>query len=258
MRHNGFVRGISDAFTNGYLSSGAEDVHVHTLACDDADQSAVQALADARARGLRLVCFTAHVRESTPGAHVDAYLDSIREAAEQFPDIDVRRSIETKIMNTDGDLDVPLDFDLDKLDAVHVSDHRFPLSVPLAPEAVADMLASGELSTADAWSALLDATRNAVARYPGSIVAHPLSIIPKVGLQVDDVPAGFGDALAVELLRNDAVMEINNKWSCPGIGLIREVHARGVPIVAASDAHHVGETGESAYLDQIRPRLGAG
>ena len=189
---------------------------------------------------------------------MDSYLEGVRAAAQEFPEIDVRCSVEAKIMNTSGELDVPSDFDLTKLDAVHSSDHRFPLDEPMAPQDVASMLADGHVTEPELWDALLTATCASIERYPGVIVAHPLSILPKVGLRPQDVPAGFGEVLAAQVLRHGAVVEVNNKWSCPSVELVRELHAFGAPIVAASDAHHLGETGSTEYLESIRATVGSG
>lgn len=252
------MRGLRDIRGEGFLTAGLEDVHVHTEACDDATQSALEALADAQKQGLDLVCFTAHVRSSTPISHINDYLKASSEAAEKFPDITVRYSLETKLMNTDGELDLPSDLDLDLLDTLHISDHRFPLNAPLAPEAIQEMRTRQEVSDEDLWVALLEASCKALLAYPGSILAHPLSIIPKVGMEQDTVPDWFCHKLAVALRDSQGVMEINNKWSCPGARLVDAVHQLGVPVLCASDAHQPGETGVDDYFVSIRPQLNKG
>ena len=239
----------------GFVSRGREDVHVHTKACDDADQTPYQALQDAHRNGLTLVCFTAHVRTATAPDHVYDYLHAAREAAGAFPDIQVRYSIETKIMDVTGALDLPPGLDLDVLDTVHVADHRFPIDGAFAPETIKDRLQTGRLTVDEVWSYLLDASVNALRQYPGAILAHPLSIIPKVGLDPQTVPLNFCQALAQTMAQTDSVMEINEKWRCPALPLIEAAVAAQVPVVSASDAHHAGEAGHFTYLEDVHAEL---
>lgn len=197
------------------------------------------------------MCFTAHVRHSTTPQHVHDYLAAVKQAAEEFPDIDVYYSVETKILDTSGALDLPPDLDLNLLDTLNIADHRFPMDTSLAPEEVAELLRTGQATPDEVWTALLDASVNALDQYPGTILAHPLSIIPKVGLDPQAVPAKFCQALAAALARNDAVLEINEKWRTPTLPLIKAAIAAEVPVVSASDAHFAGETGHFTYLDEL-------
>ncbi len=252
------MRGVRDLFGDGYLSAGTEDLHVHTQACNDSDQSAEQALTDAIEHGIEVVCFTAHVRLDTPVQHVLSYLESIDEASEQFGQLTIRRSVETKLLDVAGNLDLPPELDLSVLDTVHIADHRFPLDSDAAPREVAAQLANGELTERAAWEALVESTCHALQQYPPAIVAHPLSIIPKIGLDQSDLPTDLADHWAHVMAKHESVMEINNKWDCPGLSLVRAAHAAGVPVVSASDAHHAGETGRQSYRDVVVAELGTG
>lgn len=239
----------------GFVTAGREDVHVHTDACDDATQSAASALAAAVEAGLNWVCLTAHVRLDTPATHVREFLRAGQQASEGFGDLALTFSVETKLLNASGDLDLPADLGLDELDTLHIADHRFPLDRPTRPTEVRQLLLDGHLTETAAWQALTDATCAALAARPGSILAHPLSIIPKVGMDPARAPAAAVAAIAAAAARHGALVEINNKWSSPTVELITECVRRGVPVVSASDAHHCGEVGQRQYLDRLLAEL---
>ena len=242
---------LSKLAPEGFVSTGTEDVHVHTSFCNDATLDPNAALTEANIKNLRWVCFTAHVRKNTNLAHIQSYLDATSEAAKQFSDITTTYSIETKILNTSGKLDLPDGVVGLDLDTLHISDHQFPLDQPTNPTDLSVMLKNNQITEEEAFDALAMATCQALLLHPSSILAHPFSVVPKAGLSADAVPTKILAKIAATALRTNTIVEVNNKWSCPSMDFLKLCAKLGVPIVSASDAHREGEVGHSAYLSSL-------
>jgi putative hydrolase len=220
---------------------------------DDARSPLDDVLAAAQHAGLRTVCLAEHVRGTTPW--LADYRQAVDEARPRFAGLRILRSVETKVLDADGLLDLPPG--TDDLDAVHVADHQFPLDGPTHPDEVRRRLADGALTTTQALDALLDATRAALPRVPQPVLAHLFSVLPKVGLDEDQVPDTALRALAATAARHGAIVEVNQKWRCPSARTIAAFAAAGVPLVASTDAHHADEVGRWDLADRL-PQLGSG
>lgn len=165
----------------------------------------------------------------------------------------VLSGVEAKILDTAGRVDAPPDV-LAALGTpagpgrVLLADHQLPgPDGPWSPRVAREHLDAG-LAAADAVGMLVDAYVAALARSGPAQLAHPFSILPKIGLVEDDVTAEHLAALTAALRAADGVVEVNEKWRCPGPRVVAALHAAGVPLVASTDAHDARDVGAYAWL----------
>ena len=228
-----------------------EDFHVHSTFSDGASTLAENVQA-ARERGLRTVCLVDHVRRDT------AWLPDFTAAVSRYrrqPGTRVLAGVEAKILDSTGRLDVPPG--LDGIDLVLIADHRFPSdNGPVHPAEARAALEHGGLTPAEAIERLCDATANALGgtdRRP--LIAHLFSVLPKIGLDEEEVPETLLDRLADRAARAGAMVEVNEKWSCPSARTVMAMARAGVPLVAGSDSHHCRDIG---VYRSVRLTAGAG
>ena len=224
-----------------------DDLHVHSTWSDDAHSTLAENLAAAAERGLHRVRLTEHVRRSStwrPGFAAAV-------AAEARPaGLEVLTGVEVKILDASGALAAP--DELPGIDAIVVADHRFPgPDAPWSPRETRERLASG-LGVGEALDLLVDALvaamTLAVRRRPAQL-AHCFSILPKVGLDEDDLTDAQLDRWAEAAVRTRTVVEVNEKWACPGPRALAVAHAAGVALAASSDSHAHGDVGR---YDRVR------
>lgn len=218
------------------------DFHVHSTFSDDAVSTIAENIAAASGAGLTTVRLIDHVRAST--TWLPEFLAAV--AAEPVPaGLTVLTGVETKIMDSAGTLDLPADLVVGDggIDAIVIADHQFPGSDgPWSPESTVQRLAAG-LSIADALDLLVDGYVGAMLANPASQLAHPFSILPKVGLDEDDLSDEQLARWVSTAAETATLVEINEKWNCPGVRVIRAARAAGVTIVAATDSHVATDVG---------------
>jgi len=221
------------------MTSGLRDYHVHSTWSDDAESSLEENLAAARQRGLATICMVEHVRRNS--AWVSDFVAAAN-ALRPRADLEVLVGLEAKLLDTAGTLDLP--DDVAGLDHILVADHQWPTADgPRTPGQVRDLLLEGRMGKGELVAALVDATASAVVRYEHTIVAHLWSILPKVGLSEDDVPDAALAHLARQAARHGALVEVNEKWSCPGVRTLRHLVDADVHLVLSTDAHHCRDVG---------------
>jgi putative hydrolase len=222
------------------------DWHTHSNQTDGADS--IPAMADAALlAGLNIWGLSDHVRASSDW--LDEYHREVR--ALRRGDLDIRCGLETKLLNTAGDLDLPVR--LPTLDYLLLADHQFPgESGPLGPSTVRAQLERGERRGEDVIADLITATVNGLAKSPfPPIVAHLFSLLPKMGLDESLVTDEHVDALAAACLANGGAVEINEKWRCPSSRVAVRLAQSGVPITCGTDAHSVGAVASRDYIDSV-------
>jgi putative hydrolase len=222
-----------------------EDYHVHSTFSDDAVSTLEENLSMAELAGLRTICMVDHVRSDTPWVpHLVEQVRSLR----RVEGLRVLVGVESKILNRSGALDLPAD--AAGVDHVLIADHQYPSeSGPMSPSAVRTLIAERELSIEDAVACILDATVSAMKSVERPVVAHPFSLLPKLGFGESRVSDAQLQHFAIGAMRSGALVEINEKWDCPGVRLAAALSDAGVCLVAGSDSHHCGSVG--AY-DRIR------
>lgn len=232
------------------IDTGA-DRHTHSTTSDGHDDLDTMAEA-ATAAGLHTWGISDHVRASTPW--VPDYVREVRrlrEVRQPEDGLSIECGVEVKMLDSAGRLDLPAR--LEGLDYLLVADHQFPgPEGPVKPEQVRQDLAEARLTPTAVLETLIAATGAALHASPfPAIVAHLFSLLPKCGLDEDDVPEQLVDELATACRATDAAVEINEKWRCPSPRVARHLAERGVRLTAGSDAHQAVDIGAWAYLDEV-------
>lgn len=223
------------------------DFHVHSTFSDDAVSTLEENVAAARAAGLAELRLVDHVREST--TWVPEFLAAV--AALEVPDgLTIHTGVEAKILDASGALDIPPG--LAGVDRILMADHQFPGSDgPWSPTATMQRLADG-LAVDDALDLLIGGLVGAMTRHPGNQLAHCFSILPKVGLDESMLGAERLAAWAETAAATDTLVEVNEKWACPGPLALEAAHRAGVRLVASTDAHVATDVGR---YDRVIPLL---
>ena len=224
-----------------------EDHHVHSTFSDDAVSTVAENVRAARDRGLRVLCLAEHVRQGSPW--VPEFVAAVRDLR-PAPGIEVLAGVEAKILNVDGELDLPPS--LRGVDRVLIADHQYPGDHgPVPPQDMRDALERRQCSAAEVIGGLLEATLAALERVALPQLAHLFSLLPKIGLDEADVPGPALDHLAQGCLRAGAQVEVNEKWACPSPRTIRALAAAGVPLVASTDSHDCATIGRYRRVRRI-------
>lgn len=230
--------------------STSVDGHVHSTFSDDAVSSVEENLSAAVAAGLTAVTFVDHVRSST--GWVPEMVAAVR--ALSVPDgLAVRCGVETKLLDVSGRLDLPRDavVGAGALDVVLVGDHQFPgTDGPWSPSETRARLADG-LSAADAVDQLVTASVAAMVAQPGIQLAHWFSILPKVGLSEADLTDEHLHAWASAARETGSMLEVNEKWACPGPRAVRAALLAGAGVVVATDSHDARDVGRYVRVPAI-------
>ncbi len=223
-----------------------EDFHVHSTFSDGASTLAenVQAAGEL---GLRTLCLAEHVRRDT--TWVPDFAAAVRPYRRQ-PGLRVLAGVEAKILDGSGRLDIPPDLArCAEIDLVLIADHQFPSDDgPVHPDQVRAAIMSGRMSAAEAIERLCQAT--ACALRPGTLLAHLFSLLPKIGLEEAMVPTPLLADLASQIALAGALVEVNEKWSCPSARTVTALAEGGVSVVAGSDSHHRRDVGAYHWVRQ--------
>ncbi|GHD48810.1 histidinol-phosphatase [Mycetocola manganoxydans] len=231
------------------------DHHVHSTFSDDAASTLAENVSAAHARGLTRLRLVDHVRESTPW--LPDFLRATRELT--VPDgMTVITGVEVKILDASGRLDVPpsLRFGAGGIDAVLIADHQFPgTDGPWSPRETRERIESGMAAT-DAVDLLIGALVASMESVPSAQLAHCFSILPKIGLSEDDLSDEHLSVWASAAARTGTLIEVNEKWLCPGSRALKAALAAGAELVASTDSHTAGDVGVYRGVQQLL--LGAG
>lgn len=224
------------------------DHHVHSTFSDDAVSTLAENVAAAHAVGLTELRLIDHVRMST--TWVPEFLSAV--AALEIPDgLTVHTGVEAKMLDAAGTLDLPAG--LSGVDRIVIADHQFPgPEGPWSPAATIERMNAG-LSPDDALDLLVTALTEAMRRHPGNQLAHCFSILPKVGLDESHLGAERLTVWAQTAAATDTLVEVNEKWGCPGPAAIAAARAAGVRLVASTDSHIASDVGR---YDRVATLLG--
>jgi putative hydrolase len=235
----------------GGASWRTTDGHVHSSLSDGANTIA-ENVATAIARGVTRLTLVEHVRSTT------TWLPDLVRATGEAGDsvereghaIDIRCAVEAKVLDRAGHLDLPPQ--LDGIELVLIADHRFPgPDGPLDPALVARWLREGTVDPRSVLEMLIGALIEAVGRSPlPAVIAHPLSILPKLGLDAAQVPDDWLHALAARCRATRTALEVNEKWACPTPRIARLFHEAGVRLVPGSDAHAAAAIGRWTSVER--------
>lgn len=223
------------------------DHHVHSTFSDDATSTLAENLAGAAAAGLQRVRLTEHVRADTTWLPEFVAAVAAEPVPASAPGLLVLTGVEAKIMDATGRLDLPpgpLG-----VDATVIADHRFPgPDGPWSPEELRRRLAAPStapdaLTPAAALDLLVGALIGAMESTERGQLAHCFSILPKAGLSEDDLGDDHLRAWATTAARTGTLIEVNEKWACPGPRALRAALGAGAELVASTDAHAAADSG---------------
>jgi putative hydrolase len=212
------------------------DYHVHSTFSDDARSTVAENLAAASKAGLSEIRLVDHVRQST--TWVADFLTTVS-AAPIYTDLKVLTGVEAKILNARGELDLPrgLVVGAGGVGAVLIADHQFPgLDGAWTPDETKAKMAAG-LSVSDTLDLLIGATVAAMESIEFGQLAHCFSILPKIGLAESDLTDEHLATWAAAAAKTGTLIEVNEKWGCPGPRSLRVALDAGVRLVASTDSH---------------------
>ena len=226
------------------------DYHVHSTFSDDAHSTVSENLAAASAAGLSEIRLVDHVRQST--TWVPDFLSTVA-AAPTFAGLSVFTGVEAKILNARGELDVPPNLIVGPggVDAILIADHQFPgLDGAWTPDETKAKMAAG-LGMTDILDLLIGATVAAMESVEWGQLAHCFSILPKIGLAESDLTDEHLAAWASAAATTGTLIEVNEKWGCPGPRALRAALAAGAQLVASTDSHVSTEVGRYSKVSSI-------
>lgn len=236
----------------------AGDHHVHSTFSDDAESTMAENVAAARAIGLTQLRLVDHVRAST--SWVPEFCEQAALVRSTAQDIDILTGVEAKIVDATGRLDLPPTVRTGpnlpgRVDRVLIADHQYPSpDGPWSPSKVLAERAAG-LSSAVIIDTLIGAMIGAMGAVEHGQLAHPFSLLPKIGLTEDDLHADHLAALAAAASAHGTWVEINEKWGCPGPRVIAALAAADVTLVASSDSHHYRDVGRYQRVVELSRAL---
>ncbi|MEA2179890.1 MAG: hypothetical protein QOG77_3187 [Solirubrobacteraceae bacterium] len=228
-----------------------QDMHVHSTFSDGRD-AIEDNVARAEALGLTALGCVDHVRVSTDW--LPRYVAAVQRIRETT-DVKLTCSIEAKLLDTTGALDLPPD--IDGVEAIFAADHQVPLDDgPNHPRDVRERLQRGDLTAHEVLEAIITSTARSLDRPEPVVIAHFLSVLPKIGLDEAEVPEGLLHHLAAETARTGQTIEISERWRCPNARTLRPFVERGVPIVVSTDSHRSDTIGQYEYCTAVVAELG--
>lgn len=234
------------------------DFHIHSVFSDDAVSNFTENMDAAAQVGLAEVRFIDHVRLST-----DWVPDFVREVRDiSVPEsITLHTGVEAKLLDLRGTIDVPAD--LTGIDAIVIADHQFPAEDgPWSPDATRERVDAG-LAPAAAVQQFVSASLAVMSEFgrlhPGKTaqLAHWFSILPKAGLSEDDLTDEQLAEWARVAAETGTLIEVNEKWACPGPRAIRAALDAGARVVGATDSHFSGAVGSYDRARAILTEAGA-
>lgn len=233
-----------------YEISLKEDMHVHSTYSDGVN-SLEENIKQAESVGLKRFCCVDHVRRDTDW--LGKFVSHVNQLKEKT-NVQVFTGVETKLLNIHGDLDMPLD--LQGIDYIYVADHQFPmLNNCLHPKEVRQMIQQGKLTPEVAIAILCQATMNTMRRYQNVVIAHLFSILPKIGLNEEQVPKALLQQMAETAKRFNVKIEIDERWKCPTYRTVSYFKSQNVPIWFSTDSHRKETIGQYNYNAEVYEKL---
>lgn len=222
-----------------------EDHHVHST-FSDGKSTVEENIAQCEQVGVTRLGCVDHVRVDT--TYLPDYAAAIR-ALRPTTSVTLSIGIEAKILDAGGRLDMP-SVGLDAVDIIYAADHQFPWrDGPRSPREVRADLAGGG-SAAEHIEVLVEASIAAMRRnrtHP-LVLAHLFSILPKVGLDEEQVPEKLLAGLAEAAAETGAIVEISERWKCPSVRTLTALRRAGATIVCSTDSHVADGIGRYDYV----------
>jgi len=204
---------------------------VHSRYSAGVESTLADNLREAEWAGLRTLCLVDHA--GADSTWVNEMIDEVR-ALRPMTDIDIRCGVEVDVMDVNGTLDLPWSRGVDH---VLISAHDYPSATgPQAPEEVRASLVRGDVTSHDVVSTLVEATVAAMSQTEHPIIAHPFSLMGRLGIPESTITPSQVRHFARSAHVTGTWVEVNERWACPGPHLLRELVRHDVPLVAGSDS----------------------
>lgn len=227
------------------LLDQGSDLHVHSTFSDGAS-TVEENVASAAGHGMHTLGLVDHVRRSTEW--VPSFVEVVR-ALEGTAGLRILCGVEAKILDVEGTIDMPVD--MPTLDYVLVADHQLPRPEgPMHPADARDRLSEGTLRADTVIEDLVEATVNGMGCYDRVILAHLFSILPKCGLDEDQVPDDLVRRIGQAAREASVVIEVNEKWTCPSKRVVDLLARTRVDLTLSTDAHHETRVGRYSYVTE--------
>lgn len=229
-----------------------EDMHIHTT-FSDGEATVEEVVTRAEALGLERICIVDHVWRTT--RWLGEWRDAVR-LARRHRGVEVALGVEAKLLDSSGTLDLP---PLPEgIDYIYVADHQWPLGDGiLPPRLIRERLGRGDLDPDALIACLTRAYRGAVRRHPRVVLAHPFSILPKVGIPEDRIDRRDLAHLVEVVAEEGARIEISERWRCPSPRTTAAFLDAGVPVFWSTDSHDLPSLGRYGYVPRTWNEAGS-
>lgn len=219
-----------------------EDMHIHSTFSDGKHSVEINARV-AHARGLVRIAAVDHVRCDT--TWLPHFVQEVARV-EKLSGLQIESGAEAKLVDALGNLDVPSNIDL--VDRVYAADHQVPLGDSYhQPRKVRDLLARSQISVEVVLNDLISAYIGVVTKYDRVTIAHPFSVLPKIGLLETQLCDKALDHLVEACIDNGADIEIGERWRCPNAKIVRKFLDGGVRVRLSTDSHRAESIGHYDY-----------
>lgn len=220
--------------------AATQDMQVHST-FSDGRNTIEENVAEAEAFGLVEMTCVDHVRRDTDW--VPEYTAAVAALGAETR-LALHCGIEAKLLDTRGTLDLP-EGELNGVDWIYAADHQVPMDDGVHhPDEVREGIESGRYRAEEVVAGLMAATENCLPQHPGRIViAHIFSILPKIGVREEDVPAELIESLAQKTYATGNRIEVNERYRTPSSATLRPFVQRGVPLLMSTDSHRADTIG---------------
>ncbi len=231
-----------------------EDMHVHST-FSDGRSTLYENVEAAITRGLRRFASVDHVRRDT--TWLPTYIGEVGRLKKAFRGrLEIEVGVEAKILNELGELDLPPN--IDGVDCILAADHQFPLGDRCYnPTEICGFVRAGTITPSALVDALLTSYDRVMRRYRNQnvILAHPFSILPKVGLSESQIADESIRLLARRARETGTRVEISERWRCPSARIAGMLDERGVGIYFSTDSHAAEDIGRYDYVAGVARQL---
>lgn len=208
------------------------DLHLHTTFSDGRNEM-VDYVEAALKIGYTQIAFTDHVCDYTN--YLEEYIDEITRLRKKYgAKLKILAGIESKVINLEGELDLPSDFHLyqDSFDLIFAAFHQIPngdrkyfSSTTVEESERTDVLLKW-------FSSMLNTLQNPIV----SGVVHPTSVLRKYSIMPDQ---NQKRAIAETAFQNNTMIEINLRHAVPDKEFLNILKDQSTELFIGSDSHSV-------------------
>lgn len=210
------------------------DLHMHTNQTDG-EESIDTIIQTAVHIGLKRIAFTEHVRASTDW--FDDFADAVREAASNYPTIEVLVGAETKVIDYQGDLDITVDI-LNKSDIILGSVHSLP-------DKKGGIIDFSELTPRELAEIEFELAKGILKHSPVDVLSHPGGMY---SARYGAFPINYLKELMYYAKVNDKAIECSSKYLKNPYDFLSICSEINPAISIGSDAHRAEEVGNCRQM----------